>query len=105
MDRGRHRKDARPSKCGTIRENRKVTALVWPGGKRIAIAIAVMYEAWSEGKAPQYSVQTTSLRPEMVNLSGITWAEYGGGGGGGWVITTPPPPRSKKKNRARGGGG
>src|SRR5215469_7776150 len=77
-DRGRHPKDARRSKSGTTPENRRLMALAWPGGKRIAVAVAVMYEAWSEGKAPQYSVQTTSLRPDTVNLSGITWAEYGG---------------------------
>lgn len=52
-------------------------ATAWPNGKRIAVTVAVMYEVWSEGKAPPYSVQTTSLRPDTVNLSGITWAGYG----------------------------
>ncbi|HXP93018.1 MAG TPA: polysaccharide deacetylase family protein [Candidatus Binatia bacterium] len=63
-------------------------SLAWPNGKRIAIAVAVMYESWSDGKAPQYSVQTTSLKPEMVNFSGITWAQYGGRAGVWRIINT-----------------
>jgi allantoinase len=60
----------------------------WPNGKRIAVAVAVMYETWSEGKAPQYSVQTTSLKPDTVNLSGITWAQYGGRAGVYRIVKT-----------------
>jgi allantoinase len=60
----------------------------WPDGKRIAVAVAVMYETWSEGKAPPYSVQTTSLHPDTVNLSGITWAQYGGKTGVWRIINT-----------------
>lgn len=63
-------------------------ALSWPNGKRIAVAVAVMYEVWSEGNAPQYSVQTTHLRPGTVNLSGITWSQYGGRSGVWRMIRT-----------------
>ena len=31
----------------------------WPDGKRIAVAVTVMLETWSEGKAPPYGVQAT----------------------------------------------
>jgi peptidoglycan/xylan/chitin deacetylase (PgdA/CDA1 family) len=37
-----------------------------------------MFEAWSDGVPPPYSVQTTSLRPGTPNPSGISWADYGG---------------------------
>jgi peptidoglycan/xylan/chitin deacetylase (PgdA/CDA1 family) len=62
--------------------------LAWPNGKRIAIVVAVMYETWSEGKAPPYSVQATSLKPDTVNLSGITWAQYGGRTGVWRIVKT-----------------
>jgi peptidoglycan/xylan/chitin deacetylase (PgdA/CDA1 family) len=63
-------------------------SFAWPNGKRIAVAVAVMYEAWSEGAAPPYSVQTTSLRPGMTNLSGITWSQYGGRSGVWRIVNT-----------------
>jgi allantoinase len=50
----------------------------WPDGARIAVTVSVMFEAWSEGKAPEYSAQTTQLKPGVVNRSAITWAEFGG---------------------------
>lgn len=61
---------------------------MWPNGKRIAVLVAVMYEAWTEGVAPPYSVQTTSLKPGVVNLSGITWSEYGGRAGVWRILRT-----------------
>jgi hypothetical protein len=33
-------------------------ALTWPNGKKIAVSVTVMFETWSEGHAPNYSVQT-----------------------------------------------
>lgn len=52
--------------------------LEWPNGKRIAVAVTVMYETWSEGKAPQYSVQATHLKPNTVDHAGVKWSTYGG---------------------------
>ncbi len=52
--------------------------LEWPGGKRIAVAVTVMYETWSEGRAPKYSVQATSLKDDVVDHAGIRWVSYGG---------------------------
>ena len=54
------------------------TALAWPNGKRVAVAVTVMYETWAEGKAPNYSVQTTHLKPGTVDLAGRAWSTYGG---------------------------
>ena len=54
------------------------TALAWPNGKRVAVAVTVMYETWAEGKAPNYSVQTTHLKPGTVDLAGHAWSTYGG---------------------------
>jgi hypothetical protein len=41
------------------------TELTWPNGKRIAIAVSVMFETWAEGKSPTYSVQTTHLKAPL----------------------------------------
>lgn len=50
----------------------------WPEHKRIAVLVTVMFEVWSEGKAPPYSPMTTSLKPGTPDLLGISWAQYGG---------------------------
>jgi allantoinase len=50
----------------------------WPDGKRVAVAVTVMLETWSEGKAPPYSVQASPLKPGIVDLAGIAWGSYGG---------------------------
>ena len=52
--------------------------LVWPNGKKIAVSVAVMFETWSEGSAPTYSVQTTQLRPGTADHAGRAWSTYGG---------------------------
>lgn len=52
--------------------------LTWPNGKKLAVAVTVMYETWSEGKAPSYSVQATSLQPGSVDYAGKAWSTYGG---------------------------
>lgn len=51
--------------------------LTWPNGKRVAVAVTVMYETWAEGEAPNYSVQTTHLKPGTVDLAGRAWSTYG----------------------------
>jgi peptidoglycan/xylan/chitin deacetylase (PgdA/CDA1 family) len=50
----------------------------WPKGEKIAVMITVMFEIWSEGKAPPYSPMTTSLKPGTPDLLGISWSQYGG---------------------------
>ena len=51
--------------------------LTWPNGKRLAVAVTVMYETWAEGKAPNSSVQATHLKPGTVDLAGRAWSTYG----------------------------
>jgi allantoinase len=50
----------------------------WPQGKRVAVAIAVMYETWADGKAPAYSVQTTAHKAGTVDHASKAWSTYGG---------------------------
>ncbi len=38
----------------------------------------IMFEVWSEGKAPPYSPMTTSLKAGTADLLGISWSQYGG---------------------------
>ncbi|MGE0036127.1 MAG: polysaccharide deacetylase family protein [Xanthobacteraceae bacterium] len=53
-------------------------APLWPGNKRVAIAINVDLEIWSKGRAPDYSVQSSTLKPGTVSHGGIAWSQYGG---------------------------
>ena len=50
----------------------------WPDGARIAVLVMVMFESFSDGKAPPYSPMTTALKPGTRDLLGISWARYGG---------------------------
>ncbi|MGH6676151.1 MAG: polysaccharide deacetylase family protein, partial [Xanthobacteraceae bacterium] len=50
----------------------------WPKGQRIAVAVTVMLEQWSEGKAPPWGVQGTSLKPGAIDHGRISWGTYGG---------------------------
>jgi allantoinase len=53
-------------------------ALTWPNGKKIAVSVTVMFETWSEGHAPNYSVQTTHLKPGTFDHASTAWSTYGG---------------------------
>ncbi len=50
----------------------------WPQKEKIAVMVTVMFETWSEGKAPPYSPMTTALKPGTLDLLGISWSRYGG---------------------------
>jgi peptidoglycan/xylan/chitin deacetylase (PgdA/CDA1 family) len=50
----------------------------WPEKQKLAVMVTVMFEVWSEGKAPPYSPMTTSLKPGTPDLLGISWSQYGG---------------------------
>jgi peptidoglycan/xylan/chitin deacetylase (PgdA/CDA1 family) len=50
----------------------------WPANKKLAVMVTVMFEVWSEGKAPPYSPMTTSLKPGTPDLLAISWSQYGG---------------------------
>ncbi|MEX0805695.1 MAG: polysaccharide deacetylase family protein [Candidatus Binatia bacterium] len=50
----------------------------WPDKHKMAVMVTVMFEVWSEGKAPPYSPMTTALKPGTPDLLGISWSQYGG---------------------------
>ena len=52
--------------------------LRWPKDENIAVMVTIMFEVWSEGKAPPYSPMTTVLKPGTPDLLGISWSQYGG---------------------------
>jgi len=54
------------------------TAPAWPNGKKLAVSVTVMFETWSEGHAPNYSVQTTHLKSGTVDHASKAWSLYGG---------------------------
>jgi len=54
------------------------TQLAWPNGKKIAVSVTVMFETWSEGAAPNYSVQTTHLKSGTFDHASKAWSTYGG---------------------------
>jgi len=62
--------------------------LSWPNGARVAVAVTVMYEAWSPEKAPTYSVQATSLKSGTIDHAGNAWSTYGGRVGVWRIIRT-----------------
>jgi allantoinase len=55
--------------------------LSWPGGKPIAVLVSILFETWSDGKAPSYFPRTTPLKPGTVDRGAIQWAQYGGNEG------------------------
>lgn len=57
------------------------SSFAWPGGNKIAVTVTVLMETWSPGKAAPYSIQTTSLKPNTIDYSGIAWGQYGGNEG------------------------
>jgi peptidoglycan/xylan/chitin deacetylase (PgdA/CDA1 family) len=58
-----------------------MTDNTWPGGKRVAVLVSILFEVWSDGKSPSYFPRTTPLRPGTVDHGAIQWARYGGNEG------------------------
>ncbi len=61
---------------------------VWPGGKRIAVLVSILFETWSEDKSPSYFPRTSPLKPGTVDRGAIQWAQYGGNEGLWRIIRT-----------------
>ncbi|MGA8610939.1 MAG: hypothetical protein WB760_04350 [Xanthobacteraceae bacterium] len=55
----------------------KKGTFAWPKRQRIAVAVMVMLEQWSEGKPPPWGVQGTLLRPGRLDRGSISWGTYG----------------------------
>ena len=47
----------------------------------IAVLVSILFETWSDGKAPSYFPRTTPLKPGTVDRGAIQWAQYGGNEG------------------------
>ncbi len=62
--------------------------LLWPRCRRIAVALTVMFETWSDGTAPTYSVQASSLRSGTTDHAGAAWSTYGGRAGVWRILST-----------------
>src|SRR4051812_35893294 len=56
-------------------ETRKLS---FPNDARLAVLVTVMFESFSDGKAPPYSPMTTALKPGTIDHLGVSWARYGG---------------------------
>ncbi len=49
----------------------------WDDDIKIVVLVTVMFETWSEDKAPGYSPMATPLKEGTVDRHGISWSEYG----------------------------
>jgi peptidoglycan/xylan/chitin deacetylase (PgdA/CDA1 family) len=56
-------------------------AVTWPNGANVAVAITVMFEAWSDGAWPSGQAQRTTVRPGVKDNQAITWGAFGGHSG------------------------
>lgn len=48
----------------------------WPGGRQLAVLVAVAYEAWSDGKAPGIGPMGNPLPAGFTDTNALAWAEY-----------------------------
>jgi Polysaccharide deacetylase len=49
----------------------------WPAGQPLAISVSVMLEGWAEGSAPGIGPMGNPLKPGVIDLQALSWAEYG----------------------------
>jgi peptidoglycan/xylan/chitin deacetylase (PgdA/CDA1 family) len=49
----------------------------WPGGRHVALAFDVAFEAWSDGKAPANGPIGNALPPGTVDTNALSWGHYG----------------------------
>src|ERR1700704_6630655 len=60
---------------------KKTNGFAWPNNARIAVVMTCLWENWSDGKGPPFSVQTTALKPGTHDRAAMTWGTYGGRAG------------------------
>ena len=60
---------------------KKSSSFSWPNDARVAVVMTCLWENWSDGKGPPFSVQTTALRPGTHDRAAMTWGTYGGRAG------------------------
>jgi hypothetical protein len=61
----------------------KMSSLIGLIHKKLAVLVTVMFEVWSDGKAPPYSPMTTSLKPGRPIFWVFPGHSYGGRTGSG----------------------
>ena len=49
----------------------------WPIDRPLAISVNVMLEGWADGSAPGIGPMGNPLKPGVVDLQALSWAEYG----------------------------
>ncbi len=58
---------------------RERPGFAWPGGARLAVMFNVMFEGWSEGKAPGIGPMGNPIqKPGVLDTQATSWARYGG---------------------------
>src|SRR3989304_7318045 len=61
---------------------RERPGFAWPGGARLAVMFNIMFEGWSEGKAPGIGPMGNPIqKPGVLDTQAISWARYGGTSG------------------------
>jgi allantoinase len=63
------------------RQKRKTGGFTWLNEARMAVVVTCLWENWSDGKGPPFSVQTTALKPGTHDRAAMTWGTYGGRAG------------------------
>ena len=63
------------------KSKKKNNGFSWPNDARIAVVMTCLWENWSDGKGPPFSVQTTALKPGTHDRAAMTWGTYGGRAG------------------------
>ena len=63
------------------KKKKKPSGFSWPNDARVAVVMTCLWENWSDGKGPPFSVQTTALRPGTHDRAAMTWGTYGGRAG------------------------
>ena len=49
----------------------------WPEGKRLAVSVIIMCEAWTDDAAPGIGPMGNPLRAGVLDTQARSWAEYG----------------------------
>jgi len=49
----------------------------WPGGKRLAVSVNIMCEAWTDDAAPGIGPMGNPLKAGVLDTQARSWAEYG----------------------------
>ena len=82
---------------------KKPSGFSWPNDARVAVVMTCLWENWSDGKGPPFSVQTTALRPGTHDRAAMTWGAFYHNGlawandifSGLWAVRLAPRERAR----------